>query len=379
MRRFAVLAFALTTTVLAVSIKAAQNAPAPAGGGAPAAAGDIVTLEGTTLKGSISQGKLHYTFGNTSCTNCHGLNAVGAFGKELAGRNLTYEYVHNAIRNGSPTGMMPAFDEANVTDQEIADLVAYWNSLPPSTGHLKWRTELPPNAPVGQQLAVALIGCAQCHGATMDTPRHGAAEAGGDFEWFKNMVYHHTTQEPKHWAALDPAIPHSTPGPSGPPGRNRIRMGNYNPMITQEVMLKVIFDWISDLGFLPPLTTRVTAGAPAADGVTYTIEVFNAGMKGKGLGAEGVNVEVALPAGTEVKAGTGLGYAVKMDEKTKGPVVTWKFPKMIAGDVQKVTFTAAAAVPGFRGELTWDKPVVKADPEVRFNFGNVGRGGGPAD
>ena len=25
-----------------------------------------------------------------------------------------------------------------------------------------------------------------------------------------------------------------------------------------------------------------------------------------------------------------------------------------------------------------DKPVVKADPEVRFNFGNVGRGGGPA-
>ena len=87
MRRFAVLAFALTTTVLAVGIKAAQNAPAPAGGGAPAAAGDIVTLEGTTLKGSISQGKLHYTFGNTSCTNCHGLNAVGAFGKELSGRN----------------------------------------------------------------------------------------------------------------------------------------------------------------------------------------------------------------------------------------------------------------------------------------------------
>ena len=123
MRRFAVLAFALTITVLAVGLKAAQNAPAPAGGGAPAAAGDIVTLEGTTLKGSISQGKLHYTFGNTSCTNCHGLNAVGAFGKELAGRNLTYEYVHNAIRNGSPTGMMPAFDDANVTDQEIADLV----------------------------------------------------------------------------------------------------------------------------------------------------------------------------------------------------------------------------------------------------------------
>jgi cytochrome c553 len=174
-----------------------------------------------------------------------------------------------------------ATPDSELTDQEIADLVAYFDSLPlaakPPTA---WRTPLPKGAPRGQELAIATIGCAQCHGATITTPRHGAAEVSGDFEWFKHQVYEHTTAQPEQWAKLDRSLQPVTPSPSGPPGRNRIRMGNYSRARLPETTLREIWDWMSnDLGvYLSVLRGRVTAGEAGPNGATYTVEVVNTGV-----------------------------------------------------------------------------------------------------
>ena len=54
--------------------------------------------------------------------------------------------------------------------------------MPKAAKPLPWRTPLPENPSPGQRLAVATIGCGQCHGDTLSTPRHGMAEVNGDFE-----------------------------------------------------------------------------------------------------------------------------------------------------------------------------------------------------
>ena len=101
---------------------------------------------------------------------------------------------------------MFSYPETELTDQEIADMVAYLDTLtagakPPTA---EWRTPLPKMAPRGQQLGVGIWGCGQCHGATFDTPRHGAAEVTGDFEWFKRQVYDHSKTQREQMAMLDP-------------------------------------------------------------------------------------------------------------------------------------------------------------------------------
>src|SRR5688572_2212590 len=239
---------------------------------------------GAALTGNAEAGKTHYAFGNTSCTNCHGAMGEGAFGPALAGRpELTYERFQKYVRN--PLGRMPAYVESELTDQEIADMVVYFASLPKAAKPLPWRTPLPANAPRPQQLAISTIGCGQCHGETLSTPRHGMAEVNGDFEWFKRMVYTHTSSQREQMAMLDPALPRVTPGYGGPPGRNRLRMGNYSPQRLPEATLKEIFDWMVDLGPLPVLTARMTpAATPAAGGAaTYNVNVFNSAVKNKGV------------------------------------------------------------------------------------------------
>src|SRR5688572_29849982 len=75
-----------------------------------------------------AQGKVHYTFGNTSCSICHGISSEGRFGPPLAGRTHTYARFRAYVRN--PLGRMPAYPASELNDQEIADMVAYFNSLP---------------------------------------------------------------------------------------------------------------------------------------------------------------------------------------------------------------------------------------------------------
>jgi mono/diheme cytochrome c family protein len=109
----AVVAFALVTAygVTGRTVSAAQNA-------------------GSVPVGTAEAGKAHYAFGNTSCSNCHGAEGQGAFGPALAGRNFTYARFRGYVRN--PLGRMPAYVDSQLTDQEIADMVAYFNSLPPA-------------------------------------------------------------------------------------------------------------------------------------------------------------------------------------------------------------------------------------------------------
>ena len=124
MRRFLIAVFVL-------ALPLARGEHAGLGPGAAAPVGDPVA------------GKVHYTFGNTSCSNCHGVDGEGRFGPPLAGRKLTYARFRAYIRN--PLGRMLAYPESELTDQEIADMVAYFNTLtagakPPTA---EWRTPLP--------------------------------------------------------------------------------------------------------------------------------------------------------------------------------------------------------------------------------------------
>ncbi|MBI2186714.1 MAG: cytochrome c [Acidobacteria bacterium] len=311
----------------------------------------------------------------TSCRNCHGGDGEGAFGPGLAGRiDLTYERFRDYVRN--PVGRMPAYVESELTDQEIADLVAYFSSLPPVVKPGAWRVELPKDAARGQQLAIAVIGCGQCHGATFETPRHGAAEVDGDFEWFKRMVYDHVAAQREQWKQLDPAITPTTPQPAGPPGRNRVRMGNYSPQRLPEPVLKEIWTWaMEDLGKLVPLTARLTAGQQGLNGATYNVQVANAGVKSKGLAAEEVTVEIELPENAKVVTATGTGYQGPHRNSEGKMVAAWRLPRLSATEQQMLTLTLAQPASALRGVVHWAKPAVKADGEVMFELVSGGRGG----
>ena len=354
MRIFLVAVFVLLTPLTQAGQPAAQDTAA-----APA--------------GNAEAGKAHWALGNTSCRNCHGADGEGAFAPALAGRDFTYERFRNYVRR--PIGRMPSYIPSELTDQEIADMVAYFNSLPPSTMPSEWRTPLPEGAPLGQQLAVSSVGCAQCHGATFETPRHGAAEVTGDFEWFKRMVYDHTTAQREQWSQLDPSLPRTTPSPAGPPGRDRIRMGNYTTRQLPEARLKQIYDWMMDLGRLAPLSARIVPGEQAAGGTTYTVELTNAGVRDKGVTVEGIRVSLALPAGAQVVSGAGPGYEGVSRDAAAQSVAVWQIPSMIAAEQQKLTITLAAPASTLRGEVHWEEPAVKADGEVTFAMGGRGRGG----
>lgn len=359
MRRSVAGIVVIVLTLAHVGIRAAQHrGKAPAG---PA--------------GDVERGKAVWALGNTSCRNCHGGMAEGLFGPTLAGRGeeLTFKFIRDYVR--APTKKMPAYVPSQLTDREIADLAAYFASLPPSKPG-PWRTPMPTGAPPGQVLAIDTIGCAQCHGATLDTPRHGIAEVGGDWEWFKRQVYQHTTAIREQWAQLDPSLPQVTPGPAGPPGRSRVRMGNYDRKRLPEAQLREIFNWITDLGYLPPLTGRITAGPSAEDGTTYTIELVNAAVKNKGIAAHDVTMSVALPSGAKVSSATGAGYQGVRTE-FNSHVAVWRVPHIVAAERQIFTITMSTPAPTLRSTIRWAKPAVKADGFViiALSSGARGRGG----
>jgi mono/diheme cytochrome c family protein len=324
--------------------------------------------------GDPVNGKAVFAFGNTSCTNCHGLEGQGGWGPDLAGRRITYNQAVAAIRN--PMWRMPAFVPSQLSDKEIADMVAYWNTLPVAPAIGKWRTEAPVDAPRGQQLVVNIVGCAQCHGATLTTPRHGAAGLNADFEWFKRQVYNHATVMPEQWKLLDAEGPPRT--------RARVRMGNFSPKRVPEATLQEIWAWMNDLGMLVPVVARLTGGPAEPAGITYTLAVENEGARGKGLTAEDVTISVAVPAGTKVASATGTGYqGVKKDEKTGGDVAVWRLPKIGPAEHENFTITlagtpAADAIP--RGTIAWAKPTAKSDAVVNFALQRpAGRGRGAGE
>lgn len=61
------------------------------------------------------------------CIACHGANFEGGVGPILAG--LPVEHSQSVIRNGEPEAGMPAFDQNLISDEDLATLTAFLNSL----------------------------------------------------------------------------------------------------------------------------------------------------------------------------------------------------------------------------------------------------------
>jgi mono/diheme cytochrome c family protein len=287
------------------------------------------------------------------CKDCHGGVAEGAFGPDLAGRGLNFAQVKQAVRK--PWGIMPRFIDEQVSDQELANLAAYFGSMPKVAAPGPWKTEVPANAPAGQRVMIT-IGCGQCHGDVLIGPRDDMGAVDADINWIKDLVYNHTTAIRTHAQRLGTG--------NGPP---RVHMGNFNPDRVTEGELAQVLDWIkTDVGFRAAFRGRLTKGEAGDKGVTYKLNVENLGLPGKGLTAEGITVSLVLPTGATVVNATGAGYkGAHMDAKEKAQVAEWTWPKAAPQDKQAYTITISKAGSGkdnLRGLIHWEKPMIKPGP-----------------
>jgi mono/diheme cytochrome c family protein len=287
----------------------------------------------------------------TLCRACHGSSGEGAFGPDLAGRGLNAAQVARAVRQ--PWGIMPAFTDSQFSDQDAADVAAYFATLPKVAEPGKWRAEVPKGAPAGQASMINM-GCGQCHGPAFNGPRGDMGGTDMDFEEFTGLVYNHTTEMPKLRAAL------------GAPGTN-LAMGNFVKARLTTAELQSIFTWArDDIGLRVPLTGRLGKGEAGVDGVTYVLSITNGGLPGKGLTAEDISVSLVIPPDTTVVAATGTGYkGVTTDEKTNASIAGWQLPRSAPKDQERLTITlskAAAATANLRGELRWARPEKKNGP-----------------
>jgi len=134
-----------------------------------------------------------------------------------------------------------------------------------------------------------------------------------------------------------------------------------------EAQLQTVLDWIkSDVGFRGAMRGRLTKGQQSEKGITYTLNVENLGLPGKGLTTEDLTVRLMIPSGSQVVGTTGPGYkGVRMDDKAKAQVAEWTWPK--AGPRDKQTYTITLSKAGsdkdnLRGEIHWMKPAIKDAP-----------------
>jgi len=287
----------------------------------------------------------------TACRNCHGNNAEGQFGPDLAGRGLNVAQVLHAVRQ--PWGIMPAFVESQLNDTDGADLTAYFASLPKPAAPGKWRVEVTAGMPPGQA-AMINIGCGQCHTSQFQGPRGNMGAVNADYDYFANLVYNHTTSLLQHRQLL------------GNTGTN-IDMGNYSRARLSGETLRQIFFWARDeIGFRVPLQGTLAKGETGPSGVTYNFTVSNNGLQGKGLIAEGVTVSLTIPKGANVVAATGTGYqgtrAVRDDV-----TAVWQLPRSAPKDQERMSITlskAGTTADNLRGEIRWARPAPKTGPSA---------------
>ena len=293
--------------------------------------------------GDAAAGKGLWDGATTLCRQCHGANGEGGFGPDLAGRAMTPAQFARAVRQ--PWGVMPAFTREQVSDQQVANLVAYFDSLPRVAQPGPWRTPVVATSPAGQQL-VAAQGCAQCHGAELAVLRQALSAAAVDYPWFTRLVYSHTDTMPELERMLGDNAP--------------IRMGNYSRLRVPEPVLQEIWKYITDLGPRARVQAQMALGTSATPGTAYTVTVTNRGLPNKGPAAEDVTVAMNLPAGATVVGTTGTGYqGVQKDDKGLD-VATWRLPRLAANEVQTfgITLAPGAALPA--GAVRWVKPAQKS-------------------
>src|SRR4029079_10853828 len=115
-------------------------------------------------------------------------------------------------------------------------------------------------------------------------------------DYFKALVYTHTTSMPAHQKLLGAA--------EGP-----LRMGNFNPLRVPDPTLQEIFKYVRDeMGFRVTMRGRLGPAVMTGDGVTYPLTVQNDGVAGRGLVAEDITVALSLPPGVGIVGSTGVGY-----------------------------------------------------------------------
>src|SRR5262245_55219658 len=215
-------------------------------------------------QGDVRNGEKEFS----ACVNCHGHHAEGGFGPDLAGRDLAWTTFRKAVRE--PWGIMPAFREQLKSEQALADIRAYLNSLPRTAtlGEWHWR-RAPQSAPLGQRLYMNFAGCGQCHEPEGKFPRARLGVAARDvtFEYFKRQIYQHYDRWPKGTMPL------------------------YSPDRMPEPVVREMYQWLVDeLGLRPWIAGALTLGDQRGDVTTYRLTVSNNGEKDKGLAAEGLTV-----------------------------------------------------------------------------------------
>jgi mono/diheme cytochrome c family protein len=297
--------------------------------------------------GDVQRGAAEYV----RCVNCHGPRGEGAFGPDLAGRDLTWPQFRKAVRE--PWGIMPTFTETQKSDQALVDIHAYLKSLPPTTtlGEWRWR-RAPDTAPLGQRIYMNFAGCGQCHEPENKFGRMWLGERARDvtFEYFKTQIYRHLEKWP------------------------RGTMPIYSPDRLPEPALREIYTWMVDeLGMRPSIGGALTAGERRGGETAYTLAVSNNGVKDKGLRAERLTIFVRVPPGCRVVAATGAGYAGVTALSTlglepalalaphshddsgqverpkpdlSGDVVVWRVPRLEASERVTVSFTLSGPEPG---------------------------------
>lgn len=288
------------------------------------------------------------------CYNCHGQNAEGGFGPDLAGRGLSLAQVTRAVRQ--PWGVMPRYPRESVSDETLANLTAWFAGLPKVAEPAAWKTPLPPPTPRGPYLMTA-SGCYQCHAALMMNPRRvmgGDFGTAFDFTQFSKVVYNHNEYYPQN------------------------QMGLFSRDRLTEATLREIYQYLfQDLGIRVPVASTVTTSSAASGNTTHTVTVINEGEAGKGLTAEELTIAVVVPPGTKVISTTGAGYVGVRNDPTinsGAEVAVWKMPKIAPAEKQVYTLTLSGEMPAsaLKGSVvTWAKPALGPAAAAPTDFAAV--------
>ena len=276
------------------------------------------------------------------CQNCHGSEAQGGFGPDLAGRGLSFDQFRRAVRQ--PWGVMLAYSERQLSDQTVADMWAYTNSLPKVAQPDKPHYSAPPGAPLGQVYLVETIGCANCHEPELRQPRRvlGGEAADVDYAYFSKRIYQHNELYPTG------------------------RMGNYSSTRVPETMLRELFKFVKeDLRLLVPITAAMAPGTASGGNTTYALAVKNIGMVGKGLTAEDLTVTLKLPPGARIVSTTGAGF-----QAGAAGSALWKVASLSPQTELKFSVTLAGS-PGAPAEIFKDSRVDYLKPTMRNGVPNL--------
>lgn len=109
------------------------------------------------------------------CKNCHGDKGEGKYAGPLAGTQRTAAEAIAQVRK--PRANMPAFNDKQITDQEITDIVDYMKTLQRPAAFTPVQTTVPADAPAGTNLMVSKR-CVACHGTDFAVTARFIAQAG---------------------------------------------------------------------------------------------------------------------------------------------------------------------------------------------------------